>query len=131
MYDPKLPVVDRKETVAINEDEQDEEDAPVPAWLSRLRDRRKRDLEARTAGAAGKDSKGGPARSQGARRAGRQGMQEQGPREIQSLGQERRQEGQHERNRQEKWQVRINLESEGSLLSLPRGEESQTSRRCS
>ena len=37
---PKLFVVNRKETVPVNEDEQEEEDTPIPAWLSRLRDRR-------------------------------------------------------------------------------------------
>ena len=74
VYDPKLRVANRKEAVPINEDEHEEEDTPVPGWLSRLRDRRKRELQARTAGGAGragKDSKGGPARSQGARRAER------------------------------------------------------------
>ena len=44
MYDPKLPGANRKEAVPVNEDEQ------TPGWLSRLRDRRKRDLEARTGG---------------------------------------------------------------------------------
>ena len=37
---PKLPVVNRKEAVPVNEDEQEEEDTPVPPWLSLLRDRR-------------------------------------------------------------------------------------------
>ena len=105
VYDPKLPVANRKEAVPINEDEQEEEDTPIPEWLSRLRCRRKRELEARTGG--------GAARSQGTRRAGGQGRQEQGPRDIQPPGEERRQEGQHERNQQKTVQVRLNLESEG------------------
>ena len=59
VYDPKLPVAKRKEAVPINEDEQEEEDTSVPGWLSRLRDRRKQELEAKTEG-AGKDSKEEP-----------------------------------------------------------------------
>ena len=38
LYDSKVPVVHRKEAAPVNED------APVPAWLSRLRDRHKREL---------------------------------------------------------------------------------------
>ena len=48
-----------KEDMPSNEDEQEEENTPVPAWLTRLRDRRKRELKAKTADGVGKDPKKG------------------------------------------------------------------------
>ena len=54
MYDPELPVVEVKKDVTNNKDEQEENDTLVPAWLTRLRDRRMREVEARTAEEADK-----------------------------------------------------------------------------
>ena len=106
MYDRKLPMANRKEAVPVNEDGQ------TLGWLSRLRDRRKRELEARSGGGRpARTPRGGPLVVKKTHRAGRQGRQEQRPREIQPPGKPRRQEGQHERNNREKGQVRQNLES--------------------
>ena len=49
VYDPELPVVKVKQDVTNNKDEQEENDTLVPAWLTRLRDRRMREVKARTA----------------------------------------------------------------------------------
>ena len=129
---PKLPVVNRKEAVPINEDEQGEEDTPIPTWLSRLRDRRSRELEARTAGEGGKDSKEDllvlgervePVDKDGKSKGHKISRQESQP------------EGQHQQNKQETGQVRLNLRSEGDFEKVTgisgAGEKPQTSRKSS